>query len=218
MSYAVIRTGGKQYRVAPGDVVRIERLAGDVGSAVEFAEVLIAADDGGIRVGRPLVDGARVRGVQALRVGSGALRERRDAVAVALQERIARVGLFHLERARGRRGEHVAHVLGVAECVRPLEQSGQPVVVALHARERAVQQAPQHQERAERERIGAQHFKDLPGIGQAAFMFDPADNPTRAVTISFLQNNDTVTLQTMGIGADAATALAKAIAASMKKP
>lgn len=62
MSYAVIRTGGKQYRVAPGDVVRIERLTGDVGSAVEFSEVLIASDDAGIRVGRPLVDGARVRG------------------------------------------------------------------------------------------------------------------------------------------------------------
>ena len=62
MSYAVIRTGGKQYRVAPGDVVRIERLSGDVGSAVEFGEVLIAADDAGIRVGRPLVEGARVRG------------------------------------------------------------------------------------------------------------------------------------------------------------
>jgi len=62
MSYAVIRTGGKQYRVAPGDVVRIERLTGDVGSPVEFGEVLIASDDGGIRVGRPLVDGVRVRG------------------------------------------------------------------------------------------------------------------------------------------------------------
>jgi large subunit ribosomal protein L21 len=62
MSYAVIRTGGKQYRVAPGDVVRIERLTGDVGSAVEFSEVLIASDDAGIRVGRPLVDGALVRG------------------------------------------------------------------------------------------------------------------------------------------------------------
>jgi large subunit ribosomal protein L21 len=62
VSYAVIRTGGKQYRVAPGEVVRIERLPGDVGSAIEFTEVLITADDGGIRVGRPLVDGVRVRG------------------------------------------------------------------------------------------------------------------------------------------------------------
>jgi large subunit ribosomal protein L21 len=62
MGYAVIRTGGKQYRVAPGEVVRIERLPGDVGSPVEFSEVLIASDDGGIRVGRPLVDGVCVRG------------------------------------------------------------------------------------------------------------------------------------------------------------
>jgi large subunit ribosomal protein L21 len=62
MSYAVIRTGGKQYRVAPGELVRIERLAGDVGTAIEFGEVLVAADDGGVRVGRPLVEGVRVRG------------------------------------------------------------------------------------------------------------------------------------------------------------
>jgi large subunit ribosomal protein L21 len=61
-SYAVIRTGGKQYRVAPGDLVRIERLEGDVGSAVEFAEVLLASADDAVRIGTPLVSGARVRG------------------------------------------------------------------------------------------------------------------------------------------------------------
>ena len=62
MSYAVIRTGGKQYRVAPGDLVRIERLEGDVGSAVEFAEVLLASADDAVRIGTPLVSGVRVRG------------------------------------------------------------------------------------------------------------------------------------------------------------
>jgi large subunit ribosomal protein L21 len=62
MSYAVIRTGGKQYRVAPGDLVRVERLEGDVGSAVEFAEVLLASADDAVRIGTPLVSGARVRG------------------------------------------------------------------------------------------------------------------------------------------------------------
>ena len=46
MKYAVIRTGGKQYRVAPGDVIRVEKLAGDVGSPVEFAEVLLTATSG----------------------------------------------------------------------------------------------------------------------------------------------------------------------------
>jgi large subunit ribosomal protein L21 len=62
MPYAVIRTGGKQYRVAPGDVVRIERLGGDVGAAVEFTEVLLTGGDDAVRVGTPLVEGARVRG------------------------------------------------------------------------------------------------------------------------------------------------------------
>ena len=62
MSYAVIRTGGKQYRVAPGDLVRVERLEGDVGAAIEFAEVLLAAADDAVRIGTPLVSGARVLG------------------------------------------------------------------------------------------------------------------------------------------------------------
>jgi len=59
MAYAVIRTGGKQYRVAPGDVVRVERVVGDVGAPIEFTEVLLTADDGAVRIGTPLVDGVR---------------------------------------------------------------------------------------------------------------------------------------------------------------
>jgi large subunit ribosomal protein L21 len=62
MPYAVIRTGGKQYRVSPGDLLRVERLDGDVGAAVEFAEVLLASADDAVRIGTPLVSGARVRG------------------------------------------------------------------------------------------------------------------------------------------------------------
>jgi large subunit ribosomal protein L21 len=62
MSYAVIRTGGKQYRVAPGDVIRVEKLGGDPGAEVEFREVLMTADGDAVRVGTPLVAGARVAG------------------------------------------------------------------------------------------------------------------------------------------------------------
>lgn len=62
MSYAVIRTGGKQYRVSPGTVVSIERLTGEVGASVEFTDVLLTGGDAGIRVGTPMVDGATVRG------------------------------------------------------------------------------------------------------------------------------------------------------------
>ena len=60
--YAVIRSGGKQARVAPGDLVRVEKLDGAVGDSIELGEVLLVADDGESRVGTPLVDGARVRG------------------------------------------------------------------------------------------------------------------------------------------------------------
>ena len=61
MPYAVIRTGGKQYRVEPGQLLRIEKLPGDVGAAVEFTEVLLAGGDT-LRIGTPLVGGAVVRG------------------------------------------------------------------------------------------------------------------------------------------------------------
>ncbi|HEV7734830.1 MAG TPA: 50S ribosomal protein L21 [Candidatus Binatia bacterium] len=61
MTYAVIRTGGKQYRVEPGTLLHVERLDGEAGAAVEFTEVLLTAGDA-IKVGTPLVDGAIVRG------------------------------------------------------------------------------------------------------------------------------------------------------------
>ena len=63
MAYAIIRTGGKQFRVTPGDVVRVPSLAGkNEGDTVEFGEVLVASDDGGVRLGAPILDGARVTG------------------------------------------------------------------------------------------------------------------------------------------------------------
>ena len=63
MAYAIIRTGGKQFRVTAGDVVRVPSLADkSEGDAVEFNEVLVSADDNGVRFGSPLVDGARVTG------------------------------------------------------------------------------------------------------------------------------------------------------------
>jgi large subunit ribosomal protein L21 len=60
--YAVIKTGGKQYRVEPGDVVTIERLEGDAGDAVKFDEVLLVDADGDMQIGTPSLDGATVAG------------------------------------------------------------------------------------------------------------------------------------------------------------
>ncbi len=59
--YAVIRTGGKQYRVAQGDRLKIEKLAGDVGGKVKF-DVLLVGGDGEAKVGAPVVAGAAVEG------------------------------------------------------------------------------------------------------------------------------------------------------------
>lgn len=58
--YAVIRTGGKQYRVSPDDVLDIEKIPGEAGDTVEFGEVLLVGGDGEPRLGAPLVAGATV--------------------------------------------------------------------------------------------------------------------------------------------------------------
>lgn len=60
--YAVIRTGGKQYRVAEGDVLRVEKLNGDAGSDVTFGEVLMLGGTDSPKVGKPTVSGAKVTG------------------------------------------------------------------------------------------------------------------------------------------------------------
>ena len=89
--YAIIRTGGKQYRVQPGDVVRVEHLDGDVGQSVTLGDVLLLAGEGEPRVGNPLLAGVAVRGT------------------VVEQERSAKVRVFkykkrkHYRRTRGHR-------------------------------------------------------------------------------------------------------------------
>ena len=59
--YAVIKTGGKQYRVSPGDSVDVEKLPYEVGEQIELAEVLVVAKDKGATIGQPLVEGAKVK-------------------------------------------------------------------------------------------------------------------------------------------------------------
>lgn len=59
--FAVIKTGGKQYRVAAGDKLKVEKLPGDVGSEVLLDQVLMVGEGAAIKVGAPLVVGAAVR-------------------------------------------------------------------------------------------------------------------------------------------------------------
>jgi len=59
--YAILRTGGKQYKVSPGDVIRIELVDGESGSTIEFNHVFAVRKEG-LTVGTPLVENAKVRG------------------------------------------------------------------------------------------------------------------------------------------------------------
>ena len=60
--YAVFQTGGKQYRASVGDVVRVERLDGEVGDEVLIDSVLMASGDEGVKVGTPQLDGVQIVG------------------------------------------------------------------------------------------------------------------------------------------------------------
>lgn len=58
--YAIIATGGKQYKVAEGDVIRVEKLGVDAGQSVTFDQVLAVSNDAELKIGTPVVDGASV--------------------------------------------------------------------------------------------------------------------------------------------------------------
>ena len=60
--FAVIRTGGKQYRVALEDIIEVEKIAGDEGAVVQFADVLMVGGEGALKVGTPMLSGASVAG------------------------------------------------------------------------------------------------------------------------------------------------------------
>ena len=68
--YAIIRTGGKQFRAEPGKTLRIPSLSAEAGDTITFDEVLLGSADGGVKVGVPLVSGAAVT-AEVVRHGKG---------------------------------------------------------------------------------------------------------------------------------------------------
>lgn len=101
--YAVIKTGGKQYRVQAGDLLVVEKLEGEPGAAVAFGEVLMLGEGEAVTVGAPTVDGAVV---------SGTLIETRKGEKVKIFKKIRRQGY---RRTRGHRQlESVVRVTSVA--------------------------------------------------------------------------------------------------------
>jgi large subunit ribosomal protein L21 len=61
--YAIIKTGGKQYKVSPGDIISVEKLAGNIGDKVNIDDVLMIGGDKGPKIGSPTIKGAKVSGV-----------------------------------------------------------------------------------------------------------------------------------------------------------
>lgn len=60
MGYAIFASGGKQYRVSPGDVLEVDRLDAEASGSLTFDDVLLVSDEDGVRVGQPTVDGASI--------------------------------------------------------------------------------------------------------------------------------------------------------------
>jgi large subunit ribosomal protein L21 len=60
--YAVVQTGGKQYKVSKGDLIKVERMGGEVGEKVELDQVLLIRDEEGVQLGSPAVAGVKVVG------------------------------------------------------------------------------------------------------------------------------------------------------------
>jgi len=83
--YAVVRSGGKQVRVEPGQSIRVEKLNGSVGDSVELDEVLLIGGDGNARIGAPLVDGAKAVGT------------------ITAQDRGPKITVFKMKRRKGYR-------------------------------------------------------------------------------------------------------------------
>ncbi|MDG6095552.1 50S ribosomal protein L21 [Acetobacter sp. AN02] len=83
--FAVIRTGGKQYRVTPNAVLKVEKLEAEAGSVITFDSVLAVGGEGGTKIGAPLVEGASVK------------------ATVIAQDRLAKVLIFKKRRRQNSR-------------------------------------------------------------------------------------------------------------------
>src|SRR4030095_9739583 len=116
--YAVIKTGGKQYRVQPGDLLVVEKLDGEPGAAVAFGDVLLLGDGEAVTVGAPTVSGASV---------AATLIETRKGEKVKIFKKIRRQGY---RRTRGHRQfESVLRVTGITAAGKETKWDGEVSLV-----------------------------------------------------------------------------------------
>lgn len=108
--YAVVKTGGKQYRVASGDTIKVEKIEGKLGDTVELNEVLLLADEQGLMLGHPFINGAMIK------------------AEILDQEKDRKVIIYKYKRRKRyhRKGGHrqILTTLRVKEIQTPAQQAG----------------------------------------------------------------------------------------------
>jgi large subunit ribosomal protein L21 len=131
--YAVVRTGGKQYRVSPDDVIIVEKLVAEPGAALELDQVLMLGDGTDLQVGTPLVDGARVAAT-VLDQGRG------DKIIVFKKKRRQ-----NYRRTRGHRQQvtvlRITEILAKGQTARPAKAAAKPEETAAPAPAEAASEA-----------------------------------------------------------------------------
>jgi len=148
--YAVIRTGGKQYRVQPGDVLVVEKLDGEPGAAVAFEEVLMLGEGEAVTVGAPLVEGASV---------SATLVETRKGDKIKVFKKIRRHGY---RRTQGHRQfESVLRVTGIAGAGQEAKWDGEVDLTPLSVIKARAQNLARSQEAA-KEKAAARAARKIP--------------------------------------------------------
>jgi large subunit ribosomal protein L21 len=135
MIQAVIRTGGKQYRVAANDVIKVERLAGDAGEQIVIGEVLSLSGDGSAEVGAPLISGASV----AARVIA---QDRADKIVIFKKRR-----RHNYRRTKGHR-QHLT-VLRIEEILTGGAKPTGPAKIEAKAEEKPAAEAVEGESKAE---------------------------------------------------------------------
>ena len=166
--YAVVRTGGKQYRVQEGRPVTIERLPGVAGETVELRDVLLLADGEDVTVGNPVIEGARVVGT------------------IAEQGRTKKIIVFRYKaktRARKKNGHRQAFTRFLVEDILAPGQEPKPKQAAEPEAEAAtaVQEAPKPRRRAKSAAPEAAAPADVAATDAApAEAAAPAEKPKRA--------------------------------------
>jgi large subunit ribosomal protein L21 len=139
--YAVIKTGGKQYRVEAGDWLVVEKLDGEPGDAVAFDEVLMIGDGAEVTVGAPLVEGASV---------TGTLVETRKGDKIKIFKKIRRQGY---RRTQGHRQfQTVIRITGIAGAGKDASWDGEVDLTPLSVLKARAQNLAREQEAAEHRR------------------------------------------------------------------